>query len=250
MDPGHRAQTLAELAQALQSAHETEPTADAVIERALELVHDADWVSLTVRRRGSFVTLASTAPEAQQADELQYALGEGPCVDASHAAEWYRSGSVAGDPRWPRWGPRAAELGIRSLLSVQLSTEDSAIGAINIYSRRDGGFEDRDEVDFAVLYGAHAAIALTSAREITGLRSALQTRHTIGVAQGMLMERYGLDLDSSFDLLRRYSSQLNVKLVDVAADIVTSGQLPGVGHDGLHADATDGGYVTARGHEE
>ena len=250
MVPRHPAQALAELAQALQSAHETEPTADAVIDRALELVHDADWVSLTVRRRGSYVTLASTAPEAQLADELQYALGEGPCVDASHAAEWYRSGSVALDARWPRWGPRAAELGIRSLLSVQLSTEDRAIGAINIYSRRDGGFADRDEVDFAVLYGAHAAIALTSAREITGLRSALQTRHAIGVAQGMLMERYGLDLDTSFDLLRRYSSQLNVKLVDVATDIVTSGKLPRVEEEDLPADATNGSSVAVREHEE
>lgn len=239
MDPGQQAQALADLAQALQSVHDTAPTADAVIDRALELVHDADWVSLTVRRRGSYDTLASTAPEAQQADELQYALGEGPCVDASHAAEWCRSGSVARDARWPRWGPRAAELGIRSLLSVQLSTEDSAIGALNVYSRREGAFDDRDEVDFAVLYGAHAAIALTSAREISGLRSALQTRHSIGVAQGILMERYGLDLDTSFDLLRRYSSQLNVKLVDVATDIVSSGQLPSVEEQGPHTDAAD-----------
>ena len=115
-----------------------------------------------------------------------------------------------------------------------------ARGGVVPNSEREGGFDDRDEVDIAVLYGAHVAIALTSAREISGLRSALQSRHVIGVAQGMLMERFGLDLDSSFNLLRRCSSQLNLKPADVASDIVTSRQVPGVENESLHADAARG----------
>jgi transcriptional regulator with GAF, ATPase, and Fis domain len=222
-----RAVTLTKLALEMKTAHDTEPTADTVIHQALELIDEANWVSLTVRaaRRG-FVTLASTGPESQRADELQYALREGPCVTAASEGEWYRSGSVGDDPRWPRWGLRAAGLGIESLLSIQLSTDDATLGALNIYSSRRDAFGDRDDVDFAVLYGAHAAVALTSAREISGLHSALQPRHSIGLAQGMLIERYGLTVEASFSLLRRYSSDLNLKLADVAADIVRTGQLP------------------------
>lgn len=222
-----RAAELTRLALELQAAHDDGQTADAVIRQTLLLVPESDWVSLTVRARRGYLTLASTDDEARRADELQYALHEGPCVAAADdGSEWFRSGSVRDDPRWPRWGPRAAELGVGSLLSVRLAAEDTPLGALNIYSRTPGGFADRDDVDFAVLYGAHVAVALTSAREISGLTTALQSRHAIGLAQGMLMERYGLGVDASFSLLRRYSSQLNLKLAEVAADIVRTGRLP------------------------
>ena len=226
MEPHDRARRLAVLALQLQQAHEEQPTAQTVIDRALQLVPDADWVSLTVRAsRRTFVTLAATADEARQVDELQYTLREGPCVDAATGAEWHRSSAVRHDPRWTRWGPQAADIGVGSMLSVQLAT-DEPLGALNMYARREGRFEDHDEVDFALLYGTHVAIALTAAREADGLRSAMATRHAIGIAQGMLMERYGLSVEASFNLLRRYSSNHNVKLTDIAADIVATRQVP------------------------
>ncbi|CAM3854369.1 GAF and ANTAR domain-containing protein [Nocardioides zeicaulis] len=227
METDDRAHLLTRLALELQSARDTEPTADAVIQQTLDLVPDADWVSLTLRSaRRRFVTLAATAEVASTADELQYTLREGPCVDAALDGDWYRSGSVGDDPRWPTWGPRAAEVGVASLLSVKLATEDSVLGALNMYSGTPGAFTDRDSVDFAVLYGAHAAVALTAAREISGLHSAIHSRHTIGLAQGILMERYGLGVDASFSLLRRCSTDLHLKVADVAADIVTTRRLP------------------------
>lgn len=97
---------------------------------------DADWVSLTVRgARNSYLTLAATGDVARRAEELQYAMRQGPCVAAAGGSKWYRSGSVEEDDRWPRWGPQAAGLGIRSRLSVRLAAdEDAPIGALNIYS--------------------------------------------------------------------------------------------------------------------
>lgn len=236
---------LTRLALELQSAHDAEPTADAVIQQTLDLVPDADWVSLTVRgARSGYLTLATTGSPAREADELQYALHEGPCVDAADEGEWYRSGSVRDDGRWPRWGPRAADLGIHSLLSVRVATEEGPLGALNIYSGRAGGFADRDDVDFAVLYGAHVAVALASAREISGLHSALHSRHAIGLAQGILMERYGLGVDVSFNLLRRYSSHLNLKLADVAQDIVDTRRLPDAMHETASAEGLEEGVET------
>lgn len=240
METDDRAHLLTRLALELQSAHDTEPTADAAIQQTLDLVPDAAWVSLTVtsaRRR--FVTLAATAEVARVADELQYTLREGPCLDAALDGDWYRSGSVGDDDRWPRWGPRAAEVGIASLLSVKLATEDAALGALNMYSGTPGAFSDRDGVDFAVLYGAHAAVALAAAREISGLHNAIHSRHTIGLAQGILMERYGLGVDASFSLLRRCSTDLNLRVADVAADIVTTRRLPVAPTSATQSEPTD-----------
>lgn len=54
----------------------------------------------------------------------------------------------------------------------------------------------------------------------------MESRHLIGVAQGILMHTYDLDLDRSFELLRRYSSHTNTKLRDVARHVVDHGRLP------------------------
>jgi hypothetical protein len=233
-DPADRATHLAELAASLHDAGDKQDTGQAVIERALALVPDADWASLTVRaRRDSYVTLAASSPEARHADELQYALGEGPCVDAADNADWYRSGSVRDDQRWPRWGPRAAELGVGSLLSVRLVGAHQPVGALNMYAAGDGLFDDNEQIDLALLAGIHAAVAIVSADERDGLHRALSSRHLIGVAQGILMERYELGMDQAFELLRRYSSNLNTKLVELATEVVTTGHLP-------HLPQTDG----------
>lgn len=171
-------------------------------------------------------TLGSTHDISSQADELQYVLDEGPCVENARGHEWYRSGDVARDHRWPRWGPKAAALGVASLLSLRLHLRDETIGALNLYSRRAGAFDDEADLEFAVLYSAHLAAALASSRKIGGLTTALHTRHTIGIAQGILIERYGLDVDRSFALLRRYSNDQQVKVKDLADQIVATGQLP------------------------
>lgn len=59
------------------------------------------------------------------------------------------------------------------------------------------------------------------------LRTAIGTRHVIGMAQGILIERFGLTQDSSFELLRRLSSTHETKVHDVARELVRSGRLPG-----------------------
>jgi AmiR/NasT family two-component response regulator len=69
-------------------------------------------------------------------------------------------------------------------------------------------------------------VIMTAEREIDQLGLALHNRTTIGQAQGILMERLGMKGDQAFDYLRRVSSHLNRKLVDVAGEIARTGDLP------------------------
>jgi GAF domain-containing protein len=218
----HDAALLAQLASHLRAGDDDPPlTARRVAESALEVVPEADHASITVRRgRGRFISLGSTSELAVRADEAQYALREGPCVDAIEEADFFRSGDIGADERWPAWGPEAAALGLRSLLSVQLLTQGEPMGALNFYAEQKGRFADRDVVDLAALYATHAALALTAVEQLSGLETAMTSRHTIGLAQGIFMERYGLGPDQAFALLQRMSSTTNVKLRDVAAVVV------------------------------
>jgi GAF domain-containing protein len=202
-------------------------TLRSIVARALDIVPGAESASLTVRRRrGQLQTLASTDERALRADELQYALHEGPCVDSVEKADWFRSSSVRHDPRWPRWGPAAADLGVGSLLSVLTFSGSEPRGALNMYNTREGAFDDAEQVDLAVLFAVHAANALTSARLVDGLEVAVGSRHLIGMAQGVVMERYGLSADQAFSLLQRLSSTTNTKLRDIAGQIVATREVP------------------------
>lgn len=217
----------AALAAELQMEPDEALTSRAIVTRMRELVPEADQVSLTIRTsRDGHKTLASSGPVAEGADALQYALGEGPCLQIADTGGWLRSGEVGTDARWPEWGPRAAKLGVTSMLSVAVTDRDTPLGALNLYSGEQSGFADRDVVDLALVYAVHATIALSSARRASTLQTAVSSRHVIGMAQGIAMERYGIDQHQSFELLRRLSSTTNVKLREVAAHIVETRSIP------------------------
>lgn len=228
--PSDDAELLASLNALVQAGGGELPTVEAILEHTSDVVPEAQHVSLTVRdRRGGFTTLAATSPTAERADELQYELEEGPCIEALVDTDWYRSGDVASDSRWPRWGPAAAALGAVSLCSVPLLTRDERVGALTMYSEKSGAFGEREVIDLASLYAVHVSYALAAARQLEGLEAAMQSRHTIGLAQGMLIARFGLDPASSFALLRRVSSTQNRKLRDIARELVDTGDIAGAG---------------------
>lgn len=212
---------LAKVAEELASEHDEAVTTVRTCELAVELVDACDHASITLRsRRGRLTTVAASSPAAEEYDALQHELGEGPSLETALSAEVCSSNDVANDERWPRWGPRAGTLGARSLVSVQLTSGGSnALGAINLYSHRINAW-DEQAYDLALLFATHAALALDAAQVITGLRAALGSRHQIGVAQGILMQRHGLTLQQAFGVLQRFSNDTNTKLSDVAASII------------------------------
>jgi hypothetical protein len=131
------------------------------------------------------------------------------------------------------------------MLSVRLLARDSAIGALTMYSAESGRF-DRDEVELALLYAVHVTSALVSVRTITNLETALSSRFQIGVAHGILMTRYGLTQEQAFRAMVRLSQDCNVKLHDVADEIVRCGQLPDTGAGATRTGTRRGKKCTSR----
>ncbi len=211
---------LAEVSQHLLPDGNAGLTTDLVVQRALEVIPKADGCGLTLRgRRGVLGTAASTSEQVSQADHAQYDLDEGPCLESAEGAGSFRSHDLAADSRWSRWSPRAVEIGFRSVLSIRLSTEREEIGAINLYAADPHAFDD-DAFNVAEVYASLAASALSQAKLVEGLRTAVDSRHQIGVAQGILMARYELRTDQAFEVLRRLSNDHNLPLRQVAARIV------------------------------
>lgn len=228
------AAAFAQLSRELLSQKQESMTLERIVELAVAVVPSAEAAGISMRQGAGVVdTVASTAPDVVRADELQYTLDEGPCLDSIRAAEPYVAHDTRTDRRWPRWGPLVADMGFLSVLSVQLVTaEGHPLGAVNLYARATNVYTDED-VDYAHVFAHHAAGAIETTREMDGLRAALHSRHVIGVAQGMLMQRYGLSVESAFDVLLRRSQESNTKLRDIATLMVATGRIPEVREGGL-----------------
>jgi len=192
------------------------------VQRGVEMVGPCDFAGISIRRaRGAVHSPAVSDPIVAEADSQQYELGEGPCLDAIWVDDTYLIEDMVHEDRWPRWAPKAAALGLGSSLSVRLATPRDLLGGLNLYSRGTAAF-DEDDVHVAHTLAAQAAVVLAAQAKEDGLRTAMQTRHLIGMAQGILMARHGLTPDRAFEVLRRYSSTENVKLRDVAERLVNA----------------------------
>ena len=184
-----------------------------------------DHAGIHVVHNHQVETAAATDPVIEHADKLQTELGEGPCLQAVWSRDTFLVDDTATDERWPRFGPLAAGLGLHSMLSVRLFDAEQTLGALNLYATSVRNFDD-DDVALAHIFGQHASVAFATARREAGLRKAIDARHLIGQAQGILMERFDLSADHAFAVLRRYSQEYNVKLRSVAAEIIETRRLP------------------------
>ena len=223
---------LAAIARALLHEPDVQATLKRTVADATSTLEGAGYASVSlVLHRRQVETPVYSDDRALRADQLQYELGQGPCLDAVWEQDTFHIEDLTTEPRYGDWGSRVvAETGIRSSLSMQLFTDPQSavsLGSLNLYSPRPRSF-DADTRAEAVAFAAHAAIALRSAQTDAHLRSGLVTRTVIGQAEGILMERRKITADQAFAVLSRLSQQNNVKLRDLARTLVETGELPGM----------------------
>jgi AmiR/NasT family two-component response regulator len=99
-------------------------------------------------------------------------------------------------------------------------------GALNVFASEPGRLGGELDRDRALLLATHASLAVSATEAVrlaelreTQLRNAIDSRDIIGQAKGILMHRRGIDADEAFDLLRRTSQDLNIKLGELARTI-------------------------------
>ena len=225
-DRGLAAQ-FAQISGELMGESTEELTFDAVVKRAADTIPGCVHAGITLRRRrGRAETVAATDGLVERLDAVQYALQEGPCLDAAFERENVVIHDVSTDRRWPRWADEARQAGVVSAMAIRLSTAEETLGALNLYGEQPHNFEG-DTADIALIFAAHATEAMSKARLVTGLRTALETRHVIGIAQGVLAARYDISYERAFEVLHRYSNDHNLKLRDVARTVTETRRLPG-----------------------
>jgi GAF domain-containing protein len=190
-----------------------------VVTAAANNIRGVDFASVSLRAKDrTLCTLASTDPLADKIDALQYELREGPCYAAVTGDRLIMVNDLEAESGFPRYGPKAADLGVGSQVAIQLFHDGEQAG-LNLYARKVQAF-DRSTVELAELFATQAAALLEYAEQVEQLSEALHTRTDIGTAVGILMERYTIDRNRAFSLLVRNSNNRNVKLRVLAQDVI------------------------------
>jgi GAF domain-containing protein len=203
-----------------------------VLQRLVEIAKDgvvgADEVSITLVRDEMPWTAAYTGQLALDADELQYERGYGPCIEAGMSGTLLRVEDMRAESRWPDYAAQVVPRGVLSSLSVPLPLQTEVVGAMNCYARTPGAFDERS-VEVGVELAGHIAVAVVNAMGYQGaaelaehMQAAMANRAAIEQAKGIIMAQNRCDADEAFNILRRASQGRNVKVRDLAQELVAS----------------------------
>ena len=218
------ARQLSELARELQADDSQDALLAHIVGAVITDVPGAEHAGITLLSSKKFATAVASDELVRRIDRAQYQADQGPCLDSARLHETVRSDDLRADSRWARFAPRAVDLGVLSILSIQLFVEAESFGALNIYSGKAAAFSQESE-SIGILLASHAALAMTAASREARLLSAIDTRDMVGQAKGILIERYKITGVEAFGLLVASSQAVNRKLRDIAEHLVTTGEL-------------------------
>jgi GAF domain-containing protein len=212
----------------------------ATMAQALSTDGDEVWCAVTLLRPKRSTTVAASSPHAEALDEIQYHYGDGPCLTAAREHRLVYVRDTRTDPRWPAYGQAAAEAGILSALGVPMELGGEAAAGLDVYADTPNAYDQailevirRQVVEASTIL--RLAVRLARHRDTEAdLQAAMASRTTIDLAVGIVMGQNRCTQEKAFEILRAASSHRNIKLRDVAADLVAT---VGKGPASTHFDA-------------
>jgi GAF domain-containing protein len=178
--------------------------------------------------RGELRVAAASSEEAELMELFQLQNDQGPCLDCFRTGRPVTANDLTGpDQRWPRFAQAAIEAGFRMVEAVPMRLRDQVIGALNLFRAEPAPFAAADLriaqalADVATIGLLHERNVRRSETVAEQLQAALNSRVMIEQAKGKLAERYGIDMERAFTMLRDHARNTNQRLTDVARDFVT-----------------------------
>lgn len=183
---------------------------------------------VTLRRRKRSPAAAGSDERGRVLEELQNDLHDGPSLTALRDDDVILVPDTGGENRWRDSMDALRRNGIRSILAVPLDLAGEAEAVMSLYSTKPLGFSGPD-ITAAEAFADSAAKSLRLALRIAHLRharndltAAMQSRSTIDTAVGIVMAQNRCSRDAAFKVLTRASNTRNVKLRDLAAQVIAS----------------------------
>jgi len=200
-------------------------------------IRGCDHASLLMRDNDRYVTVGASDRLAQKIDDLERRAGDGPCIDAIEEETPQIDTDLTTPSLWPKLASvLVAETPVRGAMGFRLLIDKRKGAALNLFSDTPNLF-DAEAAGRAAVLASFASVAINAVakgEDAASLRRGLLSNREIGKAVGMLMLLHEMTEDQAFDLLRRHSQDLNIKLAEVAQAVIENrGRLPSNGEDEL-----------------
>lgn len=171
--------------------------------------------------------VASSHQKLQRVEELQFQLGEGPCIDAfaRGRAVLVPDLRAAASTTWPGYAPAAHSLGVRAVFAFPLRVGAARLGAMDVYRDRSGDLT----VETLISAMTFAEVAMEGLLTDVGAATPGApdlfddidgNRFEVYQAHGMLMAQLGVGAELALIRLRAYAYAHDRRAVDVARDII------------------------------
>jgi hypothetical protein len=175
----------------------------------------------------SGVVLAATDGRARQLEELQFTLGEGPCVEASSSGRLILESdlAVAGPARWPRFGAAVLDAGVRAIFAFPLRAGAIRVGVLDLYRDTPGPLTTPELAD-ALAFADAATVVILDLQdhnrqgESAALTGPIDSQAVVHQATGMITIQLGVDLAEAMLRLRAHAYATGQTVPAVAADVV------------------------------
>lgn len=227
-EPRELAEILAEFAQILTGQHELRDILVRLGDYCTELLPvDAIGVLISPDGAGELEVATANSLVGDTVEHLEAELHEGPCTDAVRRGEQVIAPDLAAlADRYPRFVPRALEVGVRSIHALPMASRGAVVASLDIMASEPVHLSEH-QIDAAQLL-ADVALALLlnshrhdeASRLASQLRTALDSRVLIEQAKGKLSERHGEPIETAFERLRRHARQNGERLQRVADAVV------------------------------
>ena len=178
-------------------------------------------------QRGNLQMAAASTERARVVELFQLQNDEGPCLDCFRTSRPIAAPDLRGMTEWPRFIGHTLDTGYRSVHAVPMRLRTETIGALNLFGIQPGALSPED-LRIGQALADVATIGILQERAIRRrdilaeqLQAALNSRVIIEQAKGILAERGRLDPSQAFALLRSQARINNVRLSDLARDVIT-----------------------------
>jgi GAF domain-containing protein len=182
---------------------------------------------------GDLRVMASSSEAIRLLELYELQAQEGPCLDCYRTGEPVVNQDLATiDGRWPRFAAEALAAGFHSVHALPMRLRGTVIGALNLFHIESGEMRQAD-LTAAQAMADVATIAILQHRAAVGaqalndqLTHALNSRIVIEQAKGIVAERQNLDMEQAFSTLRNHARHHNLRLADVARDVIAGTLAP------------------------
>jgi transcriptional regulator with GAF, ATPase, and Fis domain len=212
------------LAEIVYARGDYEDIYTAISKTAVEAVPGCDHACVSSLRAGGVLACEGASDDvARMIDRFERETGEGPCLDAILDESYQRDPDITSHATWPELTRLVLEhTPVRGMIGYRLLVGDRKAGALNIFSDDPHALTEQS-ADMGAIMAGFASVALAGAthhERAENLRRGLESNREIGKAVGLIMATHKIDDDEAFGVLRRASSELNVKIAEIARRVV------------------------------